>query len=163
MCLTAGVLCVQGIWSQCCCSAARGLQGLPEGNCCSLPSPALAQHDVLPNIVHDDCGLCCSIDAWPVLNVMSVQDLCREYNIPTGTYEVFRDPEAAKGYIREQGAPIVVKAVGLAAGKGVVVARTVEEAAAAVDDMLVERKFGEAGERCPYCAGFVKLSQSHSR
>ncbi|CAL5221485.1 g3686 [Coccomyxa viridis] len=74
-----------------------------------------------------------------------LKDLCREYNIPTGTYEVFRDPEAAKGYIREQGAPIVVKAVGLAAGKGVVVARTVEEAAAAVDDMLVERKFGEAG------------------
>ena len=44
----------------------------------------------------------------------------------------------------------MVKAVGLAAGKGVVVARTVEEAAAAVDDMLVERKFGEAGERCSF-------------
>ena len=77
-----------------------------------------------------------------------MQDLCREYNIPTGGYEVFRDAELAKRYIREQGAPIVVKAVGLAAGKGVVVAGTVAEAEAAVDDMLVDRKFGEAGECC---------------
>ncbi len=97
------------------------------------------------------------------LSAVPAQDLCRDYDIPTGSYEVFRDPEAAKRYIQEQGAPIVVKAVGLAAGKGVVVARTVEEAAAAVDDMLVERKFGEAGERCPLCAGSVKQSQSRSR
>lgn len=83
---------------------------------------------------------------------MPAQDLCREYRIPTGSYEVFRDPELAKRYIREQGAPIVVKAVGLAAGKGVVVAHTVAEAAAAVDDMLVERKFGDAGEWCPVFA-----------
>lgn len=74
-----------------------------------------------------------------------VQDLCRDYNIPTGSYEVFRDPEPAKSYIMEQGAPIVVKAVGLAAGKGVVVAQTVDEATAAVHDMLVQRRFGEAG------------------
>lgn len=76
------------------------------------------------------------------------QDLCREYNIPTGSYEVFRDPELAKRYIQQQGAPIVVKAVGLAAGKGVVVAHTVPEACAAVEEMLVEQKFGSAGVRC---------------
>ena len=75
-----------------------------------------------------------------------VQDLCKEYNIPTGSYEVFRDPEPAKSYIRERGAPIVVKAVGLAAGKGVVVAQTVDEALSAVDDMLVKQRFGEAGK-----------------
>ena len=75
-----------------------------------------------------------------------VQDLCKEYNIPTGSYEVFRDPEPAKSYIRERGAPIVVKAVGLAAGKGVVVAQTVDEALTAVDDMLVKQRFGEAGK-----------------
>ena len=74
-----------------------------------------------------------------------VQDLCREYSIPTGSYAVFSEPEPAKRYIREQGAPIVVKAVGLAAGKGVVVAHSLEEALAAVDDMLVQQKFGDAG------------------
>ena len=102
---------------------------------------------------------------------MSVQDLCREYNIPTGSYEVFKDPEPAKSYIREQGAPIVVKAVGLAAGKGVVVAHTIDEALKAVDDMLIERKFGEAGRysllldkdddskaSCKYGVGFMDSS-----
>ena len=74
-----------------------------------------------------------------------MQDLCKEYNIPTGSYEVFGDPEPAKSYIRERGAPIVVKAVGLAAGKGVVVAQTVDEAITAVDDMLVKQRFGKAG------------------
>ena len=53
----------------------------------------------------------------------------------------------AKAYIREQGAPIVVKASGLAAGKGVIVATTVEEACAAVDSMLLEGTFGSAGRR----------------
>ena len=75
----------------------------------------------------------------------ATQDLCRDYDIPTGTYEAFTDPEAAKEYIRSRGAPIVVKADGLAAGKGVVVAHSVEEALAAVDDMLINRLFGEAG------------------
>lgn len=74
-----------------------------------------------------------------------MQDLCRDFNIPTGSYEVFREPGAAKEHIRAVGPPIVVKADGLAAGKGVVVARTVEEALAAVDDMLVSHKFGDAG------------------
>jgi phosphoribosylamine--glycine ligase len=64
------------------------------------------------------------------------KDLCAEFGIPTAAYRRFTDAEAAKAYIREQGAPIVVKADGLAAGKGVVVAATVGEAEAAVDTML---------------------------
>ncbi len=59
--------------------------------------------------------------------------LCREHGIPTAAYEAFSDAGAAKAYVRAQGAPIVVKADGLAAGKGVTVATTVEEAEAAVD------------------------------
>ncbi|RIK97364.1 MAG: phosphoribosylamine--glycine ligase [Proteobacteria bacterium] len=59
--------------------------------------------------------------------------LCREHGIPTAAYEAFSDAGAAKAYVRVQGAPIVVKADGLAAGKGVTVATTVEEAEAAVD------------------------------
>lgn len=68
-----------------------------------------------------------------------------EHAIPTSAYQTFTDPELAKAYINKQGAPIVVKADGLAAGKGVVVAETVEEALIAVDDMLVGNKFGGAG------------------
>src|SRR5580692_10934904 len=64
------------------------------------------------------------------------KDLCRANNIPTAAYERFRDAATAKGYIRAQGAPIVVKADGLAAGKGVVVAQSVAEAEAAVDMMF---------------------------
>ncbi|KAK9915166.1 hypothetical protein WJX75_005509 [Coccomyxa subellipsoidea] len=74
-----------------------------------------------------------------------LKDLCRDFDIPTGSYEAFTEPETAKNYIRARGAPIVVKANGLAAGKGVVVAQSVEEALTAVDDMLINRKFGEAG------------------
>ncbi len=67
--------------------------------------------------------------------------------IPTARYATFSDPAKAKQYIREQGAPIVVKADGLAAGKGVVVATTLDEALAAVDMMLGGKVFGEAGAR----------------
>jgi phosphoribosylamine---glycine ligase len=70
--------------------------------------------------------------------------LCRANNIPTAAYEHFTDAEAAKAYIRRQGAPIVVKADGLAAGKGVVVAVTESEALAAVD-MMFGGGFGGAG------------------
>ena len=70
--------------------------------------------------------------------------LCRANNIPTAAYEHFTDAEAAKAYIRRQGAPIVVKADGLAAGKGVVVAMTEAEALAAVD-MMFGGGFGGAG------------------
>jgi phosphoribosylamine--glycine ligase len=73
------------------------------------------------------------------------KDLCARHGIPTAAYERFRDPAAAEAYIRKQGAPIVVKADGLAAGKGVVVAETVDGALAAVRDMMAARRFGEAG------------------
>ncbi len=72
------------------------------------------------------------------------KELCRKYNIPTAAYEHFTDAENAKKYIRTQGAPIVVKADGLAAGKGVVVAQTVDEALAAVD-MMFGGAFGASG------------------
>jgi phosphoribosylamine--glycine ligase len=72
------------------------------------------------------------------------KDLCRANNIPTAAYERFRDAAAAKNYIRTQGAPIVIKADGLAAGKGVVVAQSVTEAEAAVD-MIFGGSLGEAG------------------
>jgi phosphoribosylamine--glycine ligase len=67
------------------------------------------------------------------------------HEVPTARYAVFTDAEEAKAYIREQGAPIVVKADGLAAGKGVIVAETEEEALQAVDDMLITNVFAEAG------------------
>ena len=70
--------------------------------------------------------------------------LCRDNNIPTAAYAHFRDAEAARAYIRKQGAPIVVKADGLAAGKGVVVAMTEQEALDAVD-MMFGGGFGASG------------------
>jgi phosphoribosylamine--glycine ligase len=73
------------------------------------------------------------------------KDICAKYDIPTGSYLRVTDAEAAKAEIRRRGAPVVVKADGLAAGKGVVVAMTVEEALAAVDDMMTGRRFGAAG------------------
>ena len=69
------------------------------------------------------------------------------HNIPTAHYQSFTDKEQAINYIREQGAPIVVKADGLAAGKGVIVAQTEQEAIDAVEDMLSGNVFGEAGNR----------------
>lgn len=73
------------------------------------------------------------------------KDIMREGNIPTAEADVFEDPESARRYIREKGAPIVVKADGLAAGKGVTVCETVEQAEAAVDEAMRERRFGDAG------------------
>ncbi|QTM98212.1 phosphoribosylamine--glycine ligase [Sediminibacillus dalangtanensis] len=70
-----------------------------------------------------------------------------KYGIPTAAYQTFTDADQAKSYIRDQGAPIVIKADGLAAGKGVVVAETLEQALVAVDDMLMENEFGNAGSR----------------
>jgi len=69
------------------------------------------------------------------------------HQIPTAYYQTFTDPGLAKAYISEHGAPIVVKADGLAAGKGVVVANTVEEAHAAIDSMLGDGSLGAAGAR----------------
>jgi phosphoribosylamine--glycine ligase len=73
------------------------------------------------------------------------KELCRRHNIPTAAYERFSDLAKAEAYIRAQGAPIVVKADGLAAGKGVIVAETVEQALEAVRDMLQGSRFGAAG------------------
>jgi phosphoribosylamine--glycine ligase len=72
------------------------------------------------------------------------KDLCAHQNIPTAAYGRFSDSEAAKAYVRKQGAPIVVKADGLAAGKGVTVAMTEAEALAAIDDCF-SGAFGSAG------------------
>jgi phosphoribosylamine---glycine ligase len=74
-----------------------------------------------------------------------MKDLCTRAGIPTAAWRRFCDPAAAKAYIAERGAPIVVKADGLAAGKGVVVATDLEEACRAVDAALVERRFAAAG------------------
>lgn len=72
------------------------------------------------------------------------KDLCARYGIPTGAYKRFSDAESARAYVREQGAPIVIKADGLAAGKGVTVAMNLEEALAAVDECFAGA-FGAAG------------------
>ena len=73
------------------------------------------------------------------------KDLCVRAQIPTATYRRFRDPAAAKAFISSHGAPVVVKADGLAAGKGVTVASDLDTAYRAVDAALVERRFGDAG------------------
>ncbi|KAA8735496.1 phosphoribosylamine--glycine ligase [Acinetobacter qingfengensis] len=71
----------------------------------------------------------------------------KKHNIPTAFYDVFTDVDAAKAYVTQHGAPIVIKADGLAAGKGVIVAMNNDEAFAAIDDMLAGNKFGDAGSR----------------
>ncbi|MQR00157.1 phosphoribosylamine--glycine ligase [Glaciimonas soli] len=71
----------------------------------------------------------------------------QRHHIPTAEYQTFTDVAAAHQYLDKKGAPIVIKADGLAAGKGVVVAMTLEEAHTAVDDMLAGNRFGEAGAR----------------
>ena len=75
------------------------------------------------------------------------KDFLARHNIPTADYGNFTELDPALAYIREQGAPIVIKADGLAAGKGVIVAMTLEEAEAAATDMLAGGSFGEAGAR----------------
>ncbi len=76
-----------------------------------------------------------------------MKDLCAKYGVPTGSYGRFDAPDAAKAYIRDKGAPIVVKADGLAAGKGVILCQTEDEAEAAVDKIMTERAFGKAGDQ----------------
>jgi phosphoribosylamine--glycine ligase len=75
------------------------------------------------------------------------KEMMKKYRIPTASYEIFEDPKEAVRYIRKQGAPIVVKADGLAAGKGVIICKTVEEAVQSVEKIMVEKIFGEAGRR----------------
>ena len=75
------------------------------------------------------------------------KDLMKKYDIPTAKYGVFSDAASARAYVRAEGAPIVVKADGLAAGKGVIVAMTEEEALAAIDEIMEDKAFGQAGSR----------------
>jgi phosphoribosylamine--glycine ligase len=74
-----------------------------------------------------------------------MKDLCAKYGIPTADYARFCDPVSAKAFVREQALPLVIKADGLAAGKGVVIAQSLAEAEAAIDQVMVDRSFGEAG------------------
>ena len=75
------------------------------------------------------------------------KEIMVKYGVPTAVYGTFSDFEEAKAYIEKQGAPIVVKADGLALGKGVVVAETVEQAVEAAHEMLLDNKFGDSGAR----------------
>jgi phosphoribosylamine--glycine ligase len=75
------------------------------------------------------------------------KEMMKKYHIPTAFYEIFDNRNEAVKYIRSQGAPIVVKADGLAAGKGVIVCKTVEEAIHSVDQIMVKKIFGNAGNR----------------
>ena len=74
-----------------------------------------------------------------------MKDLCAKYGIPTAPYARFNEPDAAKEYILTHGPRIVIKADGLAAGKGVILCKTMNEAYAAIDHIMTERSFGEAG------------------
>ncbi|NNU90855.1 phosphoribosylamine--glycine ligase [Anoxybacillus sp. CHMUD] len=73
------------------------------------------------------------------------KDMMKKYNIPTANYATFTNYDEAVQYVHEQGTPIVIKADGLAAGKGVTVAMTIDEALHALHDIMVAKKFGEAG------------------
>lgn len=73
--------------------------------------------------------------------------MMKKYHIPTASYEIFVERQSAVQYVQRQGAPIVIKADGLAAGKGVILCKTVEEAIEAIDQMMVKKIFGESGSR----------------
>ena len=74
-----------------------------------------------------------------------LQGLCEQHSIPTAAYKTFNDAELAKEYVQQQKLPIVVKADGLAAGKGVIIAHSKEEAFKAINDILLDQMFGAAG------------------
>ena len=99
----------------------------------------------------EEAGLKCFGPKTKAAQLEGSKTFCKDFmirhNIPTAHYQSFIDKEQAINYIREQGAPIVVKADGLAAGKGVIVAQTEQEAIDAVEDMLSGNVFGEAGNR----------------
>ncbi len=75
------------------------------------------------------------------------KDLMKKYNIPTAAYETFTDMDAALSYLDSVSAPVVVKADGLALGKGVIIAESIEDAKKAVREMMEEKKFGESGSK----------------
>ncbi|MSP27463.1 MAG: phosphoribosylamine--glycine ligase [Methylococcales bacterium] len=96
-------------------------------------------------------GLACFGPSAKAAQLEGSKTFCKDFmirhNIPTASYQSFTDQQQAVAYIQQHGAPIVVKADGLAAGKGVIVAQTESEAIAAVEDMLSGNSFGEAGHR----------------
>ena len=75
------------------------------------------------------------------------KDLMKKYHIPTAAYETFEDPEKALEYLETAKMPIVLKASGLALGKGVLICQTLEEAKAGVREIMMDRKFGDAGNQ----------------
>ncbi|SFM27861.1 phosphoribosylamine--glycine ligase [Pelosinus propionicus] len=101
--------------------------------------------------VFRDNGLACFGPTQAAAQIESsktfAKNLMEKYDIPTAKFAVFTQADMAKAYINSQGAPVVVKADGLAAGKGVVVAMTIDEALAAVDMMLCDGAFGQAGSQ----------------
>lgn len=99
----------------------------------------------------NDAGLHCFGPSRLAAELEGSKAFCKDFlirhDIPTAEYRVFTDPDAARDYIRERGAPIVVKVDGLAAGKGVTVAMNLDEALQAVEVALIDKAFGNAGER----------------
>jgi len=75
------------------------------------------------------------------------KNIMKRLGLPTADFRVFDNPDAAKKYLRETGIPVVIKADGLAAGKGVIIPKTIEEGEKAVDSIMVERVFGESGNK----------------
>ncbi len=75
------------------------------------------------------------------------KEMMKRFGVPTADFRVFENPEEAKKYLRQKGVPIVVKADGLAAGKGVIVVRTQDEATDAIERIMVKREFGDSGDR----------------
>lgn len=75
------------------------------------------------------------------------KDFMKRYHIPTAAFATFEDAARARAYARSLGAPVVIKADGLAAGKGVVIAEDLDQADSAIDSMLLDHRFGEAGRR----------------
>ena len=100
-----------------------------------------------------------------VAQLESSKDFAKSFmvanGIPTAAYATFSDARAAREYVRRQGAPIVIKADGLAAGKGVVVAMTLEEAYAAIDMMLVDNRMGAAGARVVIEEFLEEIGRAH--
>ena len=88
-------------------------------------------------------SICCAAEGSKAF----AKHFLKRHNIPTAFYDVFTEVDAAKAFVEKNGAPIVIKADGLAAGKGVIVAMTNQEAFDAIDDMLAGNKFGDAGSR----------------
>lgn len=99
----------------------------------------------------DDAGLACFGPSKGASQLEGskafTKDFLARHNIPTAAYQNFTEIEPAKAYVREHNLPIVIKADGLAAGKGVIIAETLETADAAIEDMLAGNRFGEAGHR----------------